>query len=296
MPIRGVGGSLVLLLYVAVAYGRGWPLHLKTYLSSNAHYRLRVEPSDQYGSGGGAYRSVRDGREAWNIRLPFTMWDGVVSDRGTVFGYAYTHGMGGNGVGDGYIVVFAIDASGKVIFKEIAQRKLLVADGNPEPLVRQLIYDEANDRVTIRLWSEEWWIYRVSNAARLASLRPTEWMGDRRILELHDVRLVRGTRLMALQWLRRDMKSAVMFTLIDGAGRPVWKFELPTTGDIEVLRARARLLQVDRPNRFEIVLLSEKKKVSFSVTTTKSGAWKVEEVGRADYPDQSTQRGESKSK
>ncbi len=67
-------------------------LNPKTYKSPSGEYELHVDPSTIYGQGEGGYRLTHKGAEVWTKKLPFTLWDMAVTDKGISAGYAYSLG------------------------------------------------------------------------------------------------------------------------------------------------------------------------------------------------------------
>jgi hypothetical protein len=286
---------------VAQAAGQGLPASLtpKTYTSRSGHIRLKVESSDRYGGGAATYWYSRDGKEVWTRQLPITLWDGGVTDRGVIVGYAYTTGLSAyRDRGD--LVVLNIDASGAIKLQKATQRNgPIPVDGAPGPWVRAVIVDEANDRAIFRLGpGEEWRSYTISTATPLASFQPEEFMDHPTFHTLTGVGLVPGTPLILLHWVREDRVYAAVLTLIDARGKPVWKLDLPIDQRnaqnnemaFELVRTRARILETSRPGEFDVLLRPERKRVSFSVTAKAGGGWIVREVARASYQGNTPQK------
>src|SRR6185295_11700636 len=71
------------------------PLDPRTDVSTTGAYSLHVEPSSPAGRGKAGYRLEHEGHDVWSAELPFTLWESVVADDGTVAGYAYGNGLDG---------------------------------------------------------------------------------------------------------------------------------------------------------------------------------------------------------
>src|SRR4051794_26386542 len=58
----------------------------KTYLSRSGEFALEVDPSAMNGQGEGSYRLTKKGKPVWAAKHPFTLWEAIVTDDGSVAG------------------------------------------------------------------------------------------------------------------------------------------------------------------------------------------------------------------
>jgi hypothetical protein len=149
---------------------------------------------------------------------------------------------------------------------------------------------------------EKWKVYRTSTAQRVGEFEPLSLMTDRKgVMSLRDAKLVPGTPLALLHWWRNENGRDILhpaygarFTLIDLEGKPVWTCDRPRDYSIpgnkhaeEWLRGfldqHGAILRTDQPNRFEIFLGKENKRLIASVNRDDSGKWIVKEVARVPY-------------
>jgi hypothetical protein len=292
------------------------PLDPRTDVSASGRFALHVEPSTPAGRGKASYRLERDGAEVWSGERPWTLWESVVADDGTVAGYAYGHGLDGwSGVrgdrdrGDFRIVI--LDPAGAVRADVATERTL----GNfpyqhPQPEAAGLLLDPGNDRVVVRIededlnrQNEEWWPFRLSTGEALPRFHPKERLEDsepaRSVIR---TRPVMQTPLVLTHWWthrfdsQRGWTAGARFALVGLDGTPAWELDLPLdyslSGDgereerlHEAIRTRGALLDGAGPGRFEIGLVVEAQRVSFEATpdpAAKTG-WKVVEVARAAW-------------
>jgi hypothetical protein len=288
----------------------------RTDVSASGAYALRVEPGSPAGRGGASYRLDRNGATAWSAELPFTLWESVVADDGTVAGYAYGHGLDGwSGVrGDhsqGDFRVVILDPEGALRLDVATERVMSrFLHSLPTPVAAGLILDPDNDRVTIRVedadlnrGTEEWWPFSLSTGKELQTFRPRELMADPEPASfILRARPVQQTPLSLLQWWTFAYGSdyrhfiGTRFTLVDLEGVPVWTLDLPADYTLpddkegekhlrNEMSDHGAVLGCDEPGRFEIGLVGDGHRVIFEVTqdaAAKTG-WKVVEVARAEW-------------
>src|SRR5262245_35070360 len=72
--------------------GPSAPLQPRSFSSASGNWELRVDPTSRFGEGPGDHELWHDGALVWKERHPFTFYDAVIAEDGTVAGYAYTNG------------------------------------------------------------------------------------------------------------------------------------------------------------------------------------------------------------
>lgn len=108
-----------------------------------------------------------------------------------------------------------------------------------------------------------------------------------------------GTPLVLVQWwLQRGappkMELGARFSLVQPNGRSVWSLDVP--GDYSVPEDRLMelkwlwlmqkagvILPSSVPSAFDLYFVKEAKRVSFAVTRTEKGTWKVAETARCEF-------------
>ena len=82
---HSLGAALILaLLSLAPSHVRGREgpppvLNPKAYSSPSGEFELEVDPSTMHGQGEGTYRLMRQGKEVWSGKRPFTLWEAGVT-------------------------------------------------------------------------------------------------------------------------------------------------------------------------------------------------------------------------
>ena len=252
-PQRAAGITVILatlLLPPGLVHGFGFPvppaiLDPKTYISPSGRYTLLVDPSHMHGRGPATYRLSKDGREVWSGEKQFTLWAARVTDEGVVGGFAYSDGQGDSQTkGDFQVVILAQD--GTVRLDHATKRERVnVPEQPPSPLGRDIVIDDANDRLVIRVQDENvnrdheaWWVYRLSTGERLTSFRPSDEMhgalpkvGLANWKMINQVELLANTPLKLVRWSHHEYGDSVdrdstHFALIDLDGRTVWTLQL----------------------------------------------------------------------
>jgi hypothetical protein len=132
-------------------------LNPRTYVSPSGVYMLMVDPTDLYGRGPADYRFTKDGKTIWANRLPYSLWEAVVTDLGQVAGYAYTHGWRGFSEegwddGPGKFIVAVLSAEGKTLKEERHIREWShFLHTPPNPLADGPVLDTSSKRFVIGL-------------------------------------------------------------------------------------------------------------------------------------------------
>jgi hypothetical protein len=280
-----------------------------TYRSPSGRFELTVDPSDLYGCGPAKYRFNADGKELWSKTLPYTLCRAAVTDRGLIVGYGYTRSPGGFwNRGDakpmGEFLVVLLDADGKLRLKESEEVQNGFVDGRPMPIDEGLIVDAPNDRTIVRLCDieggrlrEKWWICRLSNATPVRKVTPQALSHNGEPQRsLRSVVPVRGTPFLLVHWSRSEgpllaMKDGATFTLVDETAKPIWELDLPTDymfpGDKPAADRfwhsnwdRVTFVRSNSPGRFDLPLVADSKRATFSVTRTGAEGWTVTEMSR----------------
>jgi hypothetical protein len=321
------GRAVVLLLLLlwrrdALAFYMPPVLDPHTYRSPSGRFELTVDPSDLYGCGSAKYRFQADGKERWSKTLPYTLCRAAVTDRGLIVGYGYTKSPGGfwkrgEGEGMGEFLVVLLDADGKLQLKESEEVQNGFVDGRPMPIDEGLVIDEPNDRVIVRLSNieggllrEKWWISRLSTATPVRKVTPQTLSSNHKPRRsLRSVVPVRGTPFLLVHWLRSEgpllaMKHGATFTLVDETAKPVWELDLPADymfpGDKPAADRiwhsnwdRVTFVRSNSPGRFDLPLVADAKRATFSVTRTGADGWTFTEISRTSStllpPDQPKQ-------
>jgi hypothetical protein len=290
-------------------YGQADDLPVKTYPSPSGHLILRVDPSQRSGAGKANYLLRQNGKRVWSGEWPFTLWQAVVSDDGTVSGYAYSHGINQDD-GEFIVVIFAPD--GELRMAEKTPRtgsRFLHTLGDPKAL--DLFLDTDNDRLVVRVddpdlneSSESWWTWRVSDAKSIGKFKPRDLMADASSIRFaFDARPLAGTPLTLIHWYRDGCRQrecnnrrGARFALVDTNAKPVWTLDLPTdytnTRDdkaqdriFDEMREHGAILDTSRSGHFEIRQIATRQRLSFSVERDDAAPthWKVSKTGASTY-------------
>ena len=301
-----VSALVAVLLFPQVADGSigNIPLlHVETYGSPSAKWKLEVDPTDRDGGGKGNYRMVCDGKEVWQGGHPFTLRNAKVTDEGVTVGYGYSEGLRGTG----FLNVVIMDAAGKVRMNdEVKRTSSRIPDASPNPSAAGLILHAQQDRFIMRLgklesdgWRETWRVYQLSTGRKLSTIdlhaasKVTE--AERYLL---DAKPITGLPLVLVQWWRCDASEVVgtTFSILDFKGRRLWSLELPkdyTIPDDEAAEERLRdeiredgaILETKENGEFEIRQVAAGERVRFKVARDPKAenAWAVKEISRAKY-------------
>lgn len=290
-------------------YGLADDLPMKTYASASNHLSLRVDPSSRSGAGKAGYVLLRDGKRLWSGEHPFTFWQAVVADDGTVAGYAYSQGINQDA---GEFIVAILAPDGTVRMTEKAPRtgsRYLHTPANPN--ASDLFIDLDNDRLVVRVddpdvneASESWWTWRVSDGQSTGKFKPRDFMADGSNLRFAlDARPVAGTPLTLIHWYRNgcwqlscNNKHGARFTLVDADYKPVWTLDLPTdyTNEVddeaqdrvlEQMRMHGAIVDTSLAGRFDIRQVAARQRLSFSVErdSTSPTGWTVRKIATKAY-------------
>ncbi len=299
--------------------------NIKTYASPSGRFQFEVDPTGRYGGGPGDCKLTKNGRVLWKARLPFTFYDALVADDGTVAGYGYTEGISGMNSfyaekpavvskvsrkdKDGIrVAIFGPDGKQR-LHQKFARVGNWLGYGKTDPYVTGMSWHE--DRFTVVIGQSGLCrSYRMSDGKPLGVTNPPKPVvageGDAGCYLL-GAAAVAGTPLTLLHWCVEDRKQTsvdlgAIFTLIDPTGAQVW--ELIALGDyknpdkdtedriVAVVRNEGAIFKTGKAGQFELWLARRGHRVRFSVVR-KDQQWRVEEVGRDQHelpppPDKTT--------
>ena len=320
-PSRLLLLALLALRGIAMASSPSIPdvFNFKTYASPSGRFQFEVDPTERYGGGPGDCKLTKNGRVLWKARLPFTFYDALVADDGTVAGYGYTGGISGmsgfwtaakqavvsqnSGVAnkdeDGIrVAIFGPDGKQR-LHQKFARVGNWLGYGKTEPYVTGMSWHE--DRFTVVIGQSGLCrSYRMSDGKPLGVTNPPKPVvageGDAGCYLL-GAAAVAGTPLTLLHWCVEDRKQTsvdlgAIFTLIDPTGAQVW--ELIALGDyknpdkdtedriVAVVRNEGAIFKTAKAGQFELWLARRGHRVRFSVVR-KDQQWRVEEVGRDQH-------------
>jgi len=178
------------------------------------------------------------------------------------------------------------------------------------PYALQLLVDPPHDRVIVRMvehddgFGERYWrIYRLSTGKLEKHHSPVGGPSDPdKWVSILDARLIPDTPFILVHWFykNRDYKikdAGARFVLLGLGGRPVWSLDVDNDYvDIDLKRTRSgrggpadyfrkhpAILSVEEPNRFDLRLFSENKRVTFEIGREGDDKVQVTELHRADY-------------
>lgn len=289
-------------------------LNPKTHVSPSGAYSLAVDPTDLYGRGPADYRFTREGKTVWARRMPYSLWQAVVTDSGHVAGYGYTHGWRGFSEkgyddGPGEFIVSLLSPDGKALNEEQHKREQSrFLHAPPNPLVHGILLDASNRRFVLRVADpdvnrriEQWWVYDMEMGKRIGTLEPgraTQNQEGKETRVILGAAAVSGTPLVLTSWLKYAWRnSGGVFTLVDlndSKAKPVWSltldgdYSMPQDEKAEdALRGRIRkkgvILSSDKPAGFAIHAVKQRQRIDFSVRKTSNGTWQVRETSRTPY-------------
>lgn len=267
-----------------------------TYRSRSGQYVLDVDPSQRDGVGPAACRMTKGGLHVWARTLPFTLSQAVLTDSGLAAGIAYTQ----DGPHPGEMRTVFLDGKGAIAHQESEPRRpSRFLDTGPDPVVSGLVLQEDQDRVIVRVAdpdlnrkSEEWRVYRMSDAKRISTVHPKQNLSHIRNLgSPMVVRPIAGTPLLLTQWSVYDNSLGSVFTLLDRDAQPIWELVLrndyATRDDqlTDAIWSGAAILSTDEPRRFEIWQVVEGKRVTYEITppTAASAEWNVHSIREQDH-------------
>jgi sugar lactone lactonase YvrE len=279
------------------------PLQPATYRSASGSWELRVDPMSRNGEGAGDYELWHQGELVWKERHPFTFFEAVVAEDGSVAGYSYMNGYRDVRC-EGSFVVATIGSDGKVRGQESTPRtNSPFMHEAPTPTAVGLCLDAQRGGFVVLINDPdvnstcyEWRTYDLKTCKLMGSIRPgegSETPSTERAY-LWSVRALPDTPLFAAHsWVLEN--NGPRCELIDREGRIVWKQDLP--GDLargariyEFLELRDRIakqggvLTVLPGGSFELWSLQGREKIAFQVRVgTEEASWKVEETGRRPF-------------
>lgn len=237
----GKAVGLALALGFSAGFSSDAALDPATYSSASGEYALSVDPSDLDGRGPADCRFVRNGEPVWTNRFPFTFWEAVVSDSGTVAGYAYGQGRLGNygpeGHGDLRVVVLSPD--GAILGQEASARKnsIFFGEDPPRPCAEGIFLAGPPPLAIVRVVEpadredkEFWWVYDLATGTRVATQDPRAQIpGAGTLQSVLSVTPLPGLSLNLVHWLALDYpRWGAAFALLNLLGEPVWELSLPT--------------------------------------------------------------------
>lgn len=127
------------------------------YGSPSGAVTLWVEPSRRDGGGPASYVCARADDVLWRGRRPFTLWEAVVAEDGTVAGYAYGAGLSG-GEDDVFLVtMLAPDGSVRLEERTERRRRESVAFDTPpisDPMALGCLLDPAGECFVVLVANE----------------------------------------------------------------------------------------------------------------------------------------------
>lgn len=279
-------------------------LQPRTYVSPSGEYTALVNPTNREGGGPAHYRVKRGQTVLWEGKRPFTLWEADLTDSGTLAGYAYSQGEEGfwglrQSRGYGMLDVVILTPDGTPRLRTSVPRESGYLHGLPSPWGEGVLVSETTDRLFILTGNarqqreERWFVYALSTGKRLKDI-----VFNEEHVSILKAKSVAGTPLFLLhQWLFTDgdpWHTGARFTLIDLAGKTVWKQALPTDYDIlhdedaqdslhDEIRRDGAILETTKPGEFTLRFVREKQRVTFTVAKEPGGAWRVMEAGREPY-------------
>ena len=275
------------------------------YVSPSGAISLFVDPADRHGIGMAMYRLSHNGAELHAYEKPYSLREVTVTDRGLAAGIAYQRDEVADDRQEAsqflHIVILAPD--GREILNDVKPRQVGHLHGPTLPQVKQVLVDPEFDRLMVRVLArgEKLWVYQLSTGESQPRLELRAGMGESSGLQsVVDTRLVPGTPLLLVHWLKRtvDPKTkdyGAAFALLDPNGECIWTFEADrdyanvNLGWVRYLGPqffkRNSVISTGGEGRFDVRLYAEKKQVAFSVSRNANGTWQVVELGRIDIPD-----------
>lgn len=232
------------MFVVLVGFGDGravsYPESHKLYVAVG-RVRIVGEPERSSWARPRAHRFSRLGEEVWSKRLPFTLWEAGVADSGHIGGFAYSHGLRGfsekgfvDGMGDFAVVI--LSPTSEILDTHVTQREFSLYESSKQgPLARGLVIDNHTNRLIVRIADadvergvEQWWIYELTSGKQIDSLEPrTQMAGSKQSISILSAKAIPSTPLILTHWWKVDYpRFDSIFTLVDEAGKPVWKLTL----------------------------------------------------------------------
>jgi hypothetical protein len=280
----------------------GRPGDATTFASSSGRYELAIEPDDDERSA--TCRMRLDGREQWNVELPFVLELAAVMEDGRVAGCARVIDEKEK---QGELLVVLLSPNGELVSRVV--RPLQHAGWNHgqilfTPRVDDIVLQPDAGRFVLCIFSQapsnergnSLWSYDATTGAQLARQPIGAGKEDTEgfVTGLIGLRAVPNTPLLLLSWSSTDYSvepqaNDSVFQLVDETARVVWTFELSRDFDVSgdwyaelrlksALRANPPILDV-RSRTFELWAVADAQRISFSVERAGDG-WQVTEVER----------------
>ena len=281
-------------------------LNPKTYTSQSGQFSVRVDPGDIYGRDGASYQLRKDGVLIWSKQLPVTLQEAGVTDKGVIAGYGYSNGPEGfatdrklKGPGNFHVVV--INAKGEFLCNDATPRaSSRFLHTLPNPAAHGIIFDDANDRLVVRIadadvnrMKESWQVYQISTGKAVNEFKPAKRIRNSRSARfVIDAKPINGTSLTLVHWWSYDDGSVgARFAAIDLNGKPVWTLDLYDDYEVpgnrkaedglrEYIRKHGAIFQSSDNRQIQLLIARESQKVTFSVEPKANRGWTVKEVGR----------------
>lgn len=223
------------------------------YKSPSGVFALRINPEDEWGKHGAAYRLTENGKEVWAGAKPYTLREVVVTDKGMVAGFAYRidqvlptqqerrerRSTAGPRRPPEFLHIVILWPDGTERLNDYRERVHPGYYSTPptpfKPYLRGLTVDSDNDRMIARVQTREegpqWWIYRLSQyeapvrfdpRQRMYAPSPWRWVMD--------VKPINGTSLLLVHWYDEGAIHGVeddggLFTVFNGEYRPIWSYQ-----------------------------------------------------------------------
>ncbi|MBS1726163.1 MAG: hypothetical protein JST51_05530 [Armatimonadetes bacterium] len=270
------------------------PVDPITVYSPSKKYKFWVNPSDPSGIGPSYCRLSRGGKTVWQKNLPYTFGQACVLDSGKVAGYAYLPD-GQNGK----IVVALFDSQGNLKLEhKTARSPNRMLDGDNSTVAEGFLSDPGKDWLVVRVKNvhagdgvERWWTYDTATFKYLKSVQIGQ--SPRTDYEyVKDAKILPGTPFILLNWSNYRKTAGQSFNLVDKEGKKFWGQDFPGDlqsavdqgwkGDFSRFLTIGTILRCDQPGRFEVLLVKEKKRVTFVVQKSTKG-WDVKEISREPY-------------
>jgi hypothetical protein len=273
-----------------------WYLNPKTYESPDRHYRLWVNPDDEWGSGPALYRVQRNRRTVWEGRLPYTMVQALVSNDGTFIGCAYSKGV--SLPGDLVVAVHRQNGS-PVRVDRFARNYPPVTDVDPLPWCTGMFWQGPGEKAVVRLaesnpWNsgkETWWTYRLADGERKGPTSPdSDHFGDDWHLLSADSL---GTYVLVAAY--RHQGHWVEVAVLDEDGRSIWRLDLPSdyvsagTGEDDAdSLSKGPVLSSFPDGRFEMRMMKKGVRVRYTLVSSPlslpgDAAVEVKELSQESY-------------
>jgi hypothetical protein len=319
MPMKPQLPSPVLALLVLASLAASSPsspgspvfLHPAQYASPSGEYVFKVDPGDRRGRGAGHHRLLRKGVEVWSRSLPVTLWKAVVTDLGSVGGYAYSEeGSGHDRLRRFHVVI--LDPEGGIVLNETTDQVWGRSPDSPrEPYAHGLVAHSGLDLLHVQivapdvLGGSRWASYRLSTGESAPPLvpitpidtAPEELVGCRQLYPLP------GTPLYVVEWSHQvrcpeidnyHFELGAIYSLMKADGESVWMVKRPgdftdpdatkTSYDfMQRIRRQGVILDVHDSGRFSLWFVRDEAKVEFEALPSESAprGWSVTEAKRS---------------